>query len=553
MRTSFLRAAVMILPVVSVGANRACAAGRGPSLEIGPLVLERTLAPGSQLTYEVTIENHDQLQSVSLEADVVDIEEDTLGTYDFVPLGTTPYSLSRWITISPNRFTIPPGGAQQIKVTISVPKGVTGGRYGAVVVTTVPSSSGVVAGALIASTVRFRMASFIELVVAGALPRTQAYAESFTVRLSSEDPELRTWVGDDALVFAAAVKNESNIHIIARGQLSISTADGRTIAQYPLGGGRGAIIPGATVELRSVLTSALPPGKYRARAVIDYGTRRPIVAYTDFIVEEGEVVADEVRGSSPQRFAVVPDEIEMTLRPGSMRSAVLEVVNRGEDDLILTGQVLPLAFDLVGALLPSQDREGGLSWVTVSPEHVRVRPGMSSRVRVIARAPGDASGAYYADVVFSSQGSGLQTESGSSLFVFVGEADAVVARRGAAQLTAVVIDYGTLSVDVLFVNEGNVHLSLSGELFLIRRYPQMEDEDARIAHVREEQIASVALDASQNPVLPGAERLLRFMLPAELEDGEYELAARVDYGGDEPAIARLRFVIEGGVASAYTE
>ena len=115
------------------------------------------------------------------------------------------------------------------------------------------------------------------------------------------------------------------------------------------------------------------------------------------------------------------------------------------------------------------------------------------------------------------------------------------------------IEQNGLSAEVRFVNEGNVHESLSGELFLIRHYPQIEFEDGRVVRAREEQIASAPLDTSETPVLPGTERLLRFMMPVELEEGEYELAARVDYGGSEPAIARLRFDLEGGIAGGGIE
>ena len=96
-------------------------------------------------------------------------------------------------------------------------------------------------------------------------------------------------------------------------------------------------------------------------------------------------------------------------------------------------------------------------------------------------------------------------------------------------------------------------MGLSGELFLLRHYAHEEAEDAHIARAREEQVASVSLDTAENPVLPGTERLLRFMMPVELEEGEYELAVRIDYGGIEPAIARHRFNLEGGIASEEME
>lgn len=553
MRTSVWWRVSLALLLILVGSGSSNGAEKGPSLQIDPLVIERSVASGAQLSYEVYLENLDLLESVTLEAAVADIEEDERGAYVLVPAGTTPYSLSRWTTVSPARFTIPPGGIQRIEVTVSVPRGTSGGRYGAVVVTTVPDRTSPSPDAFAVSTFTFRMASFIELVIAGAALRREAYAESFSVTLSGDYPEYRRQMGEDSLVFTATVKNEGNVHIVTKGSLIISTADGRTVARYPLGGGRGVVIPGAAVGLRSVIRSTLPPGEYTARAVIDYGTRRPIVASTNFTVEEGAVVADEAQGISLQKFAVAPDQVDMTLRPGSMRSAVLEVINRGDDELALTGQVLPLAYDSYGVLLPSEDRAGGLDWVTVSPQQVRVRPGMSTRVRLTARAPQDASGGYYADIVFTPEDSDLKTEAGSSLFVFVGAGDSEIVRRGTAELTAVVIEQNGLSAEVRFVNEGNVHESLSGELFLIRHYPQIEFEDGRVVRAREEQIASAPLDTSETPVLPGTERLLRFMMPVELEEGEYELAARVDYGGSEPAIARLRFDLEGGIAGEGIE
>lgn len=549
MKTNRLFAVFLALLLAVLCSARGLAAGKGPSLEIDPLFVQRVVAGGSQLSYRINVENQDPLEFITLEAAVADIGEDFRGSYTLLPAGSTSYSLARWISLSPARFTIPPGQSQQIDVTISVPRGISGGRYGAVTISTVPRDDNAPAGAFAASTIRFHMASFIELVVQVSAERKEAYAESFNVEFSQKYPELRMLVGNDALVFTASVKNESNVHIVAKGSLIISTIDGRTIAKYPLGGGRGVIIPEATVGLRSVITSVQPPGEYIAKAVIDYGARRPIVAQTKFVVHEGQVVVEEATDWQPHRFAVLPDPVEITLRPGSTRSAVVEVVNNGEEDLVLSGQVLPLAYDALGTLLPSEDRAGGLDWITVSPQVVRVSPGMSSRVRVTARAPEDASGGYYADIVFTTEGSALQTESGSSLLVFVGDSEEDAIKRGSVELVQISVEPGALSADAWFTNEGNVHVNIDGELFLFGIYPEEETEGGLLARSRQEQVASAPIDGSTNPVLPGTGRLLRSLIPAELEDGQYELAIRVDYGGDEPAIGRLQFRVEGGIVS----
>ena len=171
-----------------------------------------------------------------------------------MPAGS-PCPLSRW-TLSAllHHSSVVYSGL----VTVSVPRGTSGGRYGAVVVTTVPDRTSPSPDAFAVSAFTFRMASFIELVIAGAALRREAYAESFSVTLSGDYPEYRRQMGEDSLVFTATVKNEGNVHIVTKGSLIISTADGRTVADT-LGGGRGVVIPGAAVGLRSVIRSILPP------------------------------------------------------------------------------------------------------------------------------------------------------------------------------------------------------------------------------------------------------------------------------------------------------
>ena len=77
----------------------------------------------------------------------------------------------------------------------------------------------------------------------------------------------------------------------------------------------------------------------------------------------------------------------------------------------------------------------------------------------------------------------------------------------------------------------------------------MDEETGRVVPRQTETIAAISLPADTNPVLPGTERLYSFEVPANWDSGEYELAVRVDYGGEEPAVAGLLLAIEGSNGS----
>ena len=52
------------------------------------------------------------------------------GTKAFLPAGTAPASASQWVTFSPQTFSIPPFGQQNLDYTVSVPDQIQGGHYG---------------------------------------------------------------------------------------------------------------------------------------------------------------------------------------------------------------------------------------------------------------------------------------------------------------------------------------------------------------------------------------------------------------------------------------
>ena len=507
-----------------------------------PILVERTVRPGDTLTYLIFVTNEDRFNSVTLDVEIADVTEDATGNYRLLPRGSTPYSLERIARVQPERITVPAGTTRTVEVTVQVPRGGSGGRYGAVAFTFVADEEDPGPDAFATTDFTFRMASFLELVIEGSVLRREAYAASFELRRTGEYPALRSRFGDDAMVFAMNVANEGNVHIVTRGELTIRTLDGYTVARFPLGGGRGVILPDATVALRSVITRAFPPGEYEARAVVQYGGARPITASLRFTVDEQAVLAEHVSAEDLARFRVDPETLDLRIRPGSFEALVLEVTNRGDEPVDLEGRIVPLAFDLYGEPLPEAERGEAPDWIELRPASFRVNPGRSQRVRLTVRPPRDVSGGHYADIVFRPvDGGAVVSEAGSSLLIYVGDA---VERKGAVEIVELRRREDALEVAVLFKNEGTVHIPAALELLLVRRIPEVLQEDGRVIPARLETVGSLALPAQTYPLLPGDARLFPLLIPVTLDPGEYQLAVRVDYGGDEPAITQTAFKIE---------
>ncbi|NMB46745.1 MAG: DUF916 domain-containing protein [Firmicutes bacterium] len=530
--------AVMIIGLLRPGEVEA----QSPNVAFDPLLLERSVRSGDSLSYTISIQNEDRFDPITLEAVACDIAEDINGTYHLVPAGTNQFSLADWIAIEPQVVTIPPASERAVNVTIKVPRGVSGGRYGAVALS--PKESAAYSpGEAAQAPFKFRMASFIELQIVGGTTRKEAFISNASVLPSSEVPVVRQRVGDGAIVYTAELTNVGNIHVIARGSLLIQTEEGRTVARYPMGGGRGLILPEGTVALRSVTGPNLPPGKYRAKTIIDYGGRRPAVADIAFVVTESRVEGKAEDARPLSRLVVEPDELEVKARAGSFSSSIIELANRGEEPIEINSRILPLVFSIRGEFLPEEERGEAPEWVQLSPADFTIEPGRTKRVRLSMRPPKDADGGYYYDIIFRSTSEEATIESGANVLLFVGSE---VIKKGQLGITSIKREEEVAIVDALFTNEGNYHLHMSAEFVLRRVFPQYEEEETgRIVPRQTETIALISLPMDTSPILPGTSRVLSFQIPAALELGEYEMAIRADYGGEEPAITGLIFSIEG--------
>lgn len=519
---------------------------QGISIRMDPIVVSKTVNPGTSFSYEIFLENDSEFESITLKALVMDVVETVEGAYDLKQPGSTKYSIARWVRVEPDTITVPPKETKTVIVTVNVPRGVSGGLYGAVTFEIqIPQSQETQRpaeeGAYGEIEFKYRMASFLEIVVSGTRKRIEAFPAYFKVERSDDIPSIRIQIGDGALVFTLGVLNKSNVHIITKGTLTIKTKEGRTIAKMPLGAGRGVVLPDSTVNMRTITRRFFPPGEYIARAVVDYGGRRPIVAETTFTVSSEKVeTEEEKKEANPVMITIDPVDIEIKAVPGSYRSSIVKVSNLGEETLQVEGKILPLVYDIYGEILPEEERGTPPDWINLTPSSFSLRPGQSRNVRVAVRVPENFTGGYYADVIFKTEG-GLKTEVGANLLVFVGK-DEDITIEASADLVYTVKEDGVYA-DIIFENTGNYHLLPKITFGLNRITPQQVTDEGLIIPEKVESLIQEEI-SSTNPVLPGTKRIFSIFIPVVLEEGQYELLARCDYG-KAPIVLRKSFQMEG--------
>jgi len=93
--------------------------------------VEETVNPGETIADVITLHNNGE---VPMDLTVYWEDFEYLPPYDgkknFMPAGSSPFTMSNWIAFSPREVTIPPKGKRDINYTIKVPSDAVGGHYG---------------------------------------------------------------------------------------------------------------------------------------------------------------------------------------------------------------------------------------------------------------------------------------------------------------------------------------------------------------------------------------------------------------------------------------
>ncbi|MBI5144383.1 MAG: hypothetical protein HZA30_04885 [Candidatus Omnitrophica bacterium] len=244
-------------------------------MNIDPARAEVVVKPGDEKTGVVTVLNYDEESPMHVKAYVQDLVYLPDGSNDFLPLGSTPWSLGDFIKIGPTEFDIPPGRQEQVRYVISLPKDAKGGRYGVIFFeTATPPSDFKQVGA----TVNVRLGTILLVTAEGSeIIKAKLTGMSVNPRTEKDKPMEISWT----------VYNDSNILIRPFGTVKIIDDKKTEVATVDVNKEKAGILPKTNrkFSIQYEDKAKLPKGDYYVQLVLDYGGEALLGAQSSFKIE----------------------------------------------------------------------------------------------------------------------------------------------------------------------------------------------------------------------------------------------------------------------------
>lgn len=245
----------------------------GQSLEVSPPSQEVSIDPGKTILVKAKIRN----KSNGTLPITVHIEDFTAkGDEGQIALSSdSPYSVVSWAKVSPSKFSLAPGEAQEVTATITAPKDAAGGHFGSFVFGVTPDTAGKDSAAV-----------------------AQEVASLFLVRVSgpvNEKLDIKTFSAPvfsefGPIPFKLDFANSGNVYVKTFGLINVTDMFGKKVADIVVPGTN--VFPNANRIIKSGLDKQFLFGNYTATAVMYYGSQNEsLTATTNFIVFPVRIVA----------------------------------------------------------------------------------------------------------------------------------------------------------------------------------------------------------------------------------------------------------------------
>ncbi|MEX1051799.1 MAG: DUF916 domain-containing protein [Patescibacteria group bacterium] len=294
-----LIALLLVLPVILATTVSGVNAQDSVRITISPTSFDFGLNPGAIETNVIKVTNPSQ-SDLELEVDVENIiGADELGKIQLSE-EETEFSLSSWVTFTPERFRLKAGENRTVSYTIRVPANAEpGGHYGSILVGTI-AAEGTATGS---QTVQ-RLGSLLLVRVAG-----QANEKAVTANFSPktfvgeweeikssdntttfyiprqemlDEEKASTYFNNGPIAFDLRIKNNGNVHIRPSGFVTIYNIFGKKVAELAIEPKN--VFPGVERQL----TVLWPQKKhwgiyYKVQLVAVYGqSNQPLTSTTAF-------------------------------------------------------------------------------------------------------------------------------------------------------------------------------------------------------------------------------------------------------------------------------
>ncbi len=243
------------------------------SVSMSPPRTRLSIAPGSHGRQTISIRSLAETPiTCSVRSADWTIENGTADGLRYHAPGTRERSCTPWIQVWPDVFELPPGGRQDISLSVALPDSAEGSYFSALILEvqndTQPGAEGFLASTRI---------NFGHLITVDTAGRTTWSAEIEDFRVSRPDDTR-------GLEIRASIRNLGNAALRPEGFLAIVDAEGVLVGRIPLK--TYFAQPGGTIQLSEVWEGLLEEGVYNAIGTIDLGGDQILVPELEFEVTD---------------------------------------------------------------------------------------------------------------------------------------------------------------------------------------------------------------------------------------------------------------------------
>ena len=261
-------------------------------IAISPGSMDMLVPEGSHALPSITVSN-DSDKPMDFEVKLAGYGQGTSGSTEVLEPDTNPLSGVSYVSFDPAEFALEPGESQEIKLTVSIPQGIDGGRYAVVLVIATPGGDQPI-------TTISRMGILVKLTVAGSQLVQQGSIEF----IGSEPVE-----SGEPIPIKVTYANEGNVHYEVQSSITIFDAHGDVLDVARTSW--AVVIPGYSRELVAewIPGSDLDPGTYDAQASV--------------YLEDGTLL-DEAEGSFEVGMPYVPPSPPVSITLTADSASTLE-------------------------------------------------------------------------------------------------------------------------------------------------------------------------------------------------------------------------------------
>ena len=238
------------------------ASGAQAQLLIEKSRVEQTVRPGTTIADTMVVHNRSsEPVAVKIYWQDFNYVSPYNGTKEFLPPGTSPYSMNGWVTFSPQQMVIPAQSKKEVDYTIKVPADAVGGHYGVLFFEQ--------------GAVKAMNATGVNIVTRlGAL----FFIDSTNRSKKLDSSDLKEADG----TFSGSMRNEGNVYLFPKGQYYVMNSEGLVLDRGKLD---KIYLPPKAEASYSFKPKKMDPGHYTLVLTFDLDEGDSLTREADFVTQ----------------------------------------------------------------------------------------------------------------------------------------------------------------------------------------------------------------------------------------------------------------------------